>query len=120
MTFRVVFTPESEDHLDELYRYIADAATPEIAAGYVDAIIAYCEGLSEFPHRGLARRLPPGLRRHWQPLMLSAGMGWLADERASAQAGRKPASHQARERAIQRLAERGLTADEIRRVLRRP
>ena len=63
MTFRVVFTPESEGHLDELYRYIAEAATPEVAAGYVDAIIAYCEGLSEFPHRGLARDdIRPGLR----------------------------------------------------------
>ncbi len=55
MTFRVVFTPESEGHLDQLYRYIADAATPDVAAGYVDAIIAHCEGLSAFPHRGLAR-----------------------------------------------------------------
>ena len=63
MTFRVVFTPESEDHLDELYRYIAGAATPDIAAGYADAIIAYCEGLSEYPHRGLARDdIRPGLR----------------------------------------------------------
>lgn len=62
MTFRVVFTPESGDHLDELYRYIADAATPDVAAGYVDAIIAHCEGLSEFPHRGLARDdIRPGL-----------------------------------------------------------
>lgn len=55
MTYRVVFTPEAEDHLDELHRYISDAATPDIAAGYVDAIITYCEGLAEFPHRGLAR-----------------------------------------------------------------
>ena len=63
MTYRVVFTPDAEDHLDELYRYIADAATPDVAAGYVDAIITYCEGLAEFPHRGLARDdIRPGLR----------------------------------------------------------
>ena len=63
MTFRVVFTPESEDHIDELYRYIADAATPTVAAGYVEALIAYCEGLAVFPHRGLARDdIRPGLR----------------------------------------------------------
>lgn len=63
MTYRVVFTPEAEDHLDELYRYIADASTPDIAAGYVDAIITYCEGLAEFPHRGLVRDdIRPGIR----------------------------------------------------------
>jgi len=32
VTYRVVFTPEAEDHLDELYRYIAEAADPEVAA----------------------------------------------------------------------------------------
>lgn len=63
MTYRVVFTPEAEDHLDEIYRYIAEASTPDIAAGYVDAIITYCEGLAEFPHRGLAHdNIRPGLR----------------------------------------------------------
>jgi len=63
VTYRVVFTPEAEDHLDELYRYIADAATPDIASGYADAIITYCEGLAQFPHRGLARDdIRPGLR----------------------------------------------------------
>jgi len=63
VTYRVVFTPEAEDHLDELHRYIADAAAPDIATGYVDAIITYCEGLAEFPHRGMARDdIRPGLR----------------------------------------------------------
>jgi plasmid stabilization system protein ParE len=47
VTYRVVFTPEAEDHLDELNRYIADSATSDIAAGYVDAIITYCEGLAD-------------------------------------------------------------------------
>lgn len=47
--------PEAEDHLDELYRYIAKAADPEDDARYVDNIVTYCEGLAEFPHRGLAR-----------------------------------------------------------------
>jgi toxin ParE1/3/4 len=63
VTYRVVFTPEAEDHLDELYRYIADAATPEIAAAYVEVIITYCEGLAEFPRAGRARDdIRPGLR----------------------------------------------------------
>lgn len=55
MTHRVVFTPEAEDQLNDLYRYIVEAATPDTASGYVDAVITYCEGLAEFPHRGLAR-----------------------------------------------------------------
>lgn len=55
MTYRVLFTPEAEDHLDQLYRYIAEAADLTITARYVDAVIGYCEGLAEFPLRGRAR-----------------------------------------------------------------
>lgn len=35
----VVFIPKAGDHLDDLHRYIAAAATPDIATNYVDAII---------------------------------------------------------------------------------
>jgi toxin ParE1/3/4 len=35
MIYRVVFAPEALDQLAELYRYIADAASPEIAARYI-------------------------------------------------------------------------------------
>ncbi len=63
MTYRVVFSPEAEEHLDQLYRYIAEAADPTVAARYVDAVIGYCEGLAEFPLRGRARDdIRPGLR----------------------------------------------------------
>lgn len=55
MTHRVVFTPEAEDHLNDLYSYIAEASTAATAADYVDKIVSYCEGLGAFPHRGLAR-----------------------------------------------------------------
>jgi plasmid stabilization system protein ParE len=55
MIFQVVFAPEALEQLAELYRYIALAASPEIAAGYTDAIVNYCEGLSAFPHRGTTR-----------------------------------------------------------------
>ena len=68
----------------------------------------------------LAARLPRELRSEWQPLVLNAGMGWLAEERARWQDEHgKPISRRARERAIRQLASRGLTADEIRRVLGR-
>lgn len=67
----------------------------------------------------LAPRLPLELPHEWQPLVLSAALGWLADERARRQERHgRPVSRRARERAIRQLASRGLTADEIRRALR--
>lgn len=61
--YRVVFRREATQQLEELYDYIADAGSPENAARYTDAIVTYCEGLSDFPHRGSARDdIRPGLR----------------------------------------------------------
>lgn len=63
MTHPVVFSPDAEEQLVALYRYIADAASPDIAAGYTEAIVGYCEGLQTFPHRGIQRDdIRPGLR----------------------------------------------------------
>ena len=63
MRYTVVFTPEAEEQLVELYRYIAQAASPEIAQRYTDAIVMYCEGLQAFPHRSNRRDdIRPGLR----------------------------------------------------------
>jgi plasmid stabilization system protein ParE len=63
MSYRVVFTPEAQEQLAELYRYIAAAASPNIAARYTDAIVGYCESLCVFPHRGTQRDdVRPGLR----------------------------------------------------------
>jgi toxin ParE1/3/4 len=46
-----------------LYRYIATAASPEIAQRYTEAIVTYCEELRTFPHRGNQRDdIRPGLR----------------------------------------------------------
>ncbi|MCC6505745.1 MAG: type II toxin-antitoxin system RelE/ParE family toxin [Aquimonas sp.] len=50
-----MFTPEAQEQLVALYRYIADAATAEIAERYTSAIAAYCESLQTFPHRGTRR-----------------------------------------------------------------
>lgn len=55
MTYAVVFTPEAESQLLELYRYIAAEASPEIAASFTDGIVAYCESLQNFPRRGTKR-----------------------------------------------------------------
>jgi plasmid stabilization system protein ParE len=62
-TFSVVFTPEAEEQLLSLYRYIAMHESPAVATKYTDAIVAYCETLSAFPHRGTCRDdVRPGLR----------------------------------------------------------
>ncbi len=53
--FTVIFTPEAEGQLAALYRYIAAAASPGIAERYTSSIVAYCESLEDFPHRGTRR-----------------------------------------------------------------
>ncbi len=55
MSYRVVFSPEAEQQLTALYRYIAAAASPDIAARYTEAIVSYCESLRTFPLRGTKR-----------------------------------------------------------------
>lgn len=63
MRYAVVFTPEAGEQLAELYRYIAHAASANIAQSYTDAIVTYCEGLSTSPHRGSSRDdIRPGMR----------------------------------------------------------
>lgn len=63
MNYRVVFSPEAEEQLAALYRYIAAAASPEIAARYTEAIVSYCESFRILPHRGTKRDdVRPGLR----------------------------------------------------------
>lgn len=63
MSYRVVFSPEALEQLADLYRYVAQAASPNIAADYTDAIVTYCESLATFPYRGAQRDdVRPGLR----------------------------------------------------------
>jgi toxin ParE1/3/4 len=63
MTHRLVFSPEALTQLTELYRYIANAASPSIADSYTQAILNHCEGLCVFPHIGTLREdIRPGLR----------------------------------------------------------
>jgi plasmid stabilization system protein ParE len=38
MSHRVVFSPEALEQLAELYRYIAQAASPSVALAYTEAI----------------------------------------------------------------------------------
>lgn len=63
MKHRVVFSPEALEQLAGLYRYIAEAASPNVAAQYTEAIVSYCESLRTFPLRGQKRDdVRPGLR----------------------------------------------------------
>ena len=63
MSYRVIFSPEAEDQLVALFHYIADVASSDIAADYIEAIISYCESLHTFPARGTMRDdVRPGLR----------------------------------------------------------
>lgn len=55
MKYRVIFSPEAEEQLAELFHYIATAASPGIAERYINAIITYCETLDTFPLRGAQR-----------------------------------------------------------------
>jgi toxin ParE1/3/4 len=63
MARRLIFTPEAEEQLATIFGYIAVAASVDIATGYTEAIIAYCERLRPFPHVGTLREdIRPGLR----------------------------------------------------------
>lgn len=55
MIYRVLFAPEAEDQLAELYHYIAVTNSPDVADRYVEAILLHCEGLEHMPHRGRPR-----------------------------------------------------------------
>ena len=65
MSRRVVFSPEAEEQLADLYHYIEAAASPETAARYTEEIISYREDLRMFPRRGTVRGdIRPELREH--------------------------------------------------------
>jgi toxin ParE1/3/4 len=60
---RIVFAPEANDQLVELYHYVAKRGSPAVAASFTGAIVDYCERLAQFPRRGTKRDdIRPGLR----------------------------------------------------------
>lgn len=61
--YRVDLSARAKVQLQGIYEYIADRATPETAARYVEKLAAYCDQLTIFPHRGtLHDDIVPGLR----------------------------------------------------------
>jgi toxin ParE1/3/4 len=60
---RVIFSPEAEADLIELYDYIANEAGPDRAIGYIERIEKSCLSLERVSERGTKRDdLRPGLR----------------------------------------------------------
>ena len=63
MIYKVVFSPEAENDLLELYLYIAERTGDAHALVYIERLERYCKGFEEFPERGTSRDdLFPGLR----------------------------------------------------------
>ncbi len=60
---QVVLSPEAWEQLDNIFDYIAAKASPGIAKGFADDIVAFCAGFDLFPQRGIERSdIRPGLR----------------------------------------------------------
>lgn len=55
MTYRILFSPEAQADLLELYDYIAICSEPERAMRYIERIDALCRSLETFPERGIRR-----------------------------------------------------------------
>ena len=63
MAREVIFAPEAQADLVQLYDYIAEDSGAMRAQDYTDRIVAHCLGLVNFPERGRRRDdLRPGLR----------------------------------------------------------
>jgi len=63
MEYRIVFHPNAEAELEQLYDSIAERASAAIAWNFVAGIRDCCLGLSTFPQRGTERvEIMPGLR----------------------------------------------------------
>lgn len=63
MTRKVTYAPQAQNHLAELYDWIAEVGYPERAERYVSAILDFCDGLADTPFIGRARDdIRPGMR----------------------------------------------------------
>ncbi len=63
MPHKVSFSPEADEQLRELGRYIARKKSVVVAVRYIAAITKACDGLATFPERGTKRnRVMAGLR----------------------------------------------------------
>lgn len=63
MTGRIHYTPEAQQHLQDLDDWISEAASGDVASAFVRSILDHVDGILAFPHAGRAREdLRPGMR----------------------------------------------------------
>lgn len=63
MTRKVIYAPEAQRHLTELYNWIAEVSYPDRAERFVSAILDFCNGLASSPFIGTARAgIRPGMQ----------------------------------------------------------
>jgi toxin ParE1/3/4 len=63
MRYSVRYASRAEEQLDSLAIYIEQRSSEQIAVGFVNGIVDYCESLAGFPLRGIRRDdVRPGLR----------------------------------------------------------
>ena len=55
MSHRIVFSPEADAQIIDIYRYIAREASATVAERFTAAIVDYCERFETFPERGTPR-----------------------------------------------------------------
>ncbi|WP_145517803.1 type II toxin-antitoxin system RelE/ParE family toxin [Yersinia mollaretii] len=63
MDYIVTFTPEAEQQIVDLHRYITEQSSRVVADGFIGSLLDYLDGFSTFPERGNKRDdIRPGLR----------------------------------------------------------
>ena len=61
--YEIVFSPEAQEDLFNLYEQIAIVVSPTVALGYIERIEQFCSVLSTVPLGGTSREdIRPGLR----------------------------------------------------------
>ncbi|ECU9162029.1 TPA: type II toxin-antitoxin system RelE/ParE family toxin [Salmonella enterica] len=63
MDYTVIFSPEAEQQIVGLHRYIAERAGVPVADRFIDSLFDYLDDFSTFPERGNKRDdIRPGMR----------------------------------------------------------
>ncbi|WMT87567.1 type II toxin-antitoxin system RelE/ParE family toxin [Pelagibacterium sp. 26DY04] len=61
--YRVIYSPEADKDLADLYQYLATEASAQIANAYLGRLMDLCETLAHHPYQGVSRPdLRPGIR----------------------------------------------------------
>lgn len=55
MDYIVTFTPEAEQQIVDLHRYITKQSSRAVADAFIDSLLEYLDGFSTFPERGNKR-----------------------------------------------------------------